>query len=509
MKQQRKFRFLILLMIWALLSSGVAQANICGTDYQNFNPTTGGLDFVTVHSSETLKPCILNTGLFMNYSKNTLTYTKDYNNNFAGEKVNDSMLGFDLNAGVGLGKDWDAGINLQFVAASDVKNPYYTSYFKKNGLADIKLNTKYRLLGDASGGLAFIGSINLNQISDNPYTGTNPGPTFNFELAADTTLSSSWALGVNLGYRKRNPGGAVANVPFSPLKDQFIYSAAASFLISSLDTKFIAEIVGARPVQEVEANASARSQSSLEMLLGLKTMVTHETALHLGGGTNVQSGTATPDYRVYVGFNWMWGPFCDTREKKPKRSIPPPPPRKATALSKPLPDTIPVPEIDEAFDGFKEPPRAVVVETPEYTLVRIGAEVLFDFNSDQIRKSSYDDLDLVHRHIKKNGFERLIIEGHTDSIGNDAYNLDLSRRRARQVSLFLIGRHSDLPPDKVEAVGYGETRPVADNGNYQGRQENRRVEFKIYRKDSVQERVIQRGVKQIPISDPPGKGARQ
>jgi hypothetical protein len=55
-----------------------SKANVCGTDYQTFNPTTSGLDFVTVHSSETLQPCYINFGSFLNYSVNTLTYTRSY-----------------------------------------------------------------------------------------------------------------------------------------------------------------------------------------------------------------------------------------------------------------------------------------------------------------------------------------------------------------------------------------------------------------------------------------------
>jgi OOP family OmpA-OmpF porin len=57
----------------------------------------------------------------------------------------------------------------------------------------------------------------------------------------------------------------------------------------------------------------------------------------------------------------------------------------------------------------------------------------------------------------------------------------LSERRARTVQLELIMRHH-LPADQVEAVGFGSSQPVADNGNYQSRKKNRRVEFKIWRK---------------------------
>ena len=55
--------------------------------------------------------------------------------------------------------------------------------------------------------------------------------------------------------------------------------------------------------------------------------------------------------------------------------------------------------------------------------------------------------------------------------------MNLSQRRANAIKKYLI-EHFYIPAAKIEAIGYGPTRPIADNGNYQGRQQNRRVEFK-------------------------------
>jgi outer membrane protein OmpA-like peptidoglycan-associated protein len=72
-----------------------------------------------------------------------------------------------------------------------------------------------------------------------------------------------------------------------------------------------------------------------------------------------------------------------------------------------------------------------------------------------------------------------VIEGHTDSIGYADYNLDLSRRRADNVRDTLVA--FGLPAAKVSANGYGAQKPIASNGNFQGRALNRRVEFKVLR----------------------------
>lgn len=71
------------------------------------------------------------------------------------------------------------------------------------------------------------------------------------------------------------------------------------------------------------------------------------------------------------------------------------------------------------------------------------------------------------------------VEGHTDATGSDDYNLKLSEQRAQSVSDFLKAQSID--PSRLQAVGYGKTRPVADNDTAEGRRKNRRVEIVIAR----------------------------
>ena len=71
-----------------------------------------------------------------------------------------------------------------------------------------------------------------------------------------------------------------------------------------------------------------------------------------------------------------------------------------------------------------------------------------------------------------------VVEGHTDSVGTDAYNQGLSERRANAVRDVLVNQYG-LSPDRVNAAGYGESRPVADNATADGRAINRRVEAEV------------------------------
>jgi OOP family OmpA-OmpF porin len=67
------------------------------------------------------------------------------------------------------------------------------------------------------------------------------------------------------------------------------------------------------------------------------------------------------------------------------------------------------------------------------------------------------------------------VDGHTDSEGEDAYNLDLSTRRGRAVVAWLVGK--GIAEHRLEARGFGEAEPVADNATEEGRAWNRRVEL--------------------------------
>ena len=86
-------------------------------------------------------------------------------------------------------------------------------------------------------------------------------------------------------------------------------------------------------------------------------------------------------------------------------------------------------------------------------------------------------IDRLAEFLKKYSTRNVLIEGHTDSIGTETYNLGLSQRRADAVKTALIVR--GINPDRLTSTGYGESRPIASNATDAGRQENRRVEIVI------------------------------
>jgi outer membrane protein OmpA-like peptidoglycan-associated protein len=98
---------------------------------------------------------------------------------------------------------------------------------------------------------------------------------------------------------------------------------------------------------------------------------------------------------------------------------------------------------------------------------------LFDFDSAELRPESITELERVVTFMNDVPFAKALVEGHTDSVGADAYNMSLSDRRAKSVFDYLTSRGVD--PARLSSVGKGETAPIADNGNADGRQQNRRV----------------------------------
>lgn len=105
------------------------------------------------------------------------------------------------------------------------------------------------------------------------------------------------------------------------------------------------------------------------------------------------------------------------------------------------------------------------------------SDVFFEFDRADLKPGAKQDLRQLAMFLMESPGRNVVIEGHTDSIGTDAYNVDLSQRRAMAVRSYLVAQGVD--PSRLVAKGYGENYPVASNENPAGRQENRRVEMLV------------------------------
>lgn len=102
--------------------------------------------------------------------------------------------------------------------------------------------------------------------------------------------------------------------------------------------------------------------------------------------------------------------------------------------------------------------------------------ILFSSGSDEIRAESTPTLKEIGTMLKEHPELRVSIEGHTDNVGEEAANQDLSKRRAASVKAYLMEKYS-IEDARLQSQGFGETKPVDSNDTPEGRQNNRRVEL--------------------------------
>jgi outer membrane protein OmpA-like peptidoglycan-associated protein len=115
------------------------------------------------------------------------------------------------------------------------------------------------------------------------------------------------------------------------------------------------------------------------------------------------------------------------------------------------------------------------VKKTERGLVLTLGDVLFDTNQATLKSGAYGTLDRLAMALREQSGRKVLIEGHTDNVGGDEANQELSQRRAQAVQLALTQR--GVARDQITAIGKGETFPVASNDDAAGRQANRRVEL--------------------------------
>ncbi len=111
---------------------------------------------------------------------------------------------------------------------------------------------------------------------------------------------------------------------------------------------------------------------------------------------------------------------------------------------------------------------------PVAQVASIKLKVNFPFDSDRVEERYFSDIAELGAFLQRFDDLQVDVEGHTDSLGDDSYNQQLSQRRAQAVVDLLVNEHG-IARERLQPVGYGETRPVASNDTAEGRAENRRV----------------------------------
>lgn len=124
------------------------------------------------------------------------------------------------------------------------------------------------------------------------------------------------------------------------------------------------------------------------------------------------------------------------------------------------------------------------VKQDERGTVLTLSDVVFDLNSAELNEGGARSVTRIANTLKKYPEGRIRVEGYTDSTGSEAYNADLSERRAKSVKQIFV--NNGIPAERLIVEGYGEQYPVASNDTPQGRQLNRRVEIVVGSGDGQQ-----------------------
>ncbi len=449
-----------LLKLYALLGIVVASmtlpslshaALISGFDAVNFDPAiSNDTDYFGVYSSQTVGRRGWNLGMYADYARRPLELGQPAGARLIGV-VDNTIIG-NFYATYGVLEWFSIGINIPVIFWNDfipnagpqfkgpptfglnpavtfdaAGNPISLAGDPQTNLGDIRIEFKFRILNneDKLVGLALLPFMFLPSGPSTTFAG-NGYLSGGLKIILDFNIHERVKLALNVGFMARDD----VTILNADMDHQLLLGLGLSIKIIER-LMFIAEgqmdpVISEFFDSEVETPAEVRG--------GFRIKVTERFDINVGGGAGLTIGVGTPDFRAFLGFNYNWVP--------------------------------------EPCGPCERPPQ---VEARQIT---IDSVIHFEFDKANIRPQSFPILDDVASVIKANpGIKQVMVEGHTDSVGSDAYNMRLSERRSNSVREYLVKK--GITPGLLDTVGYGESRPVATNDTAEGRAKNRRVEFKV------------------------------
>ena len=271
--------------------------------------------------------------------------------------------------------------------------------------------------------------------------GYNPGASIGYFLTDDVSL--------NLTYDKTNHTRSNDGTGHQKIKgDNFGLNAQYHFgTVGDALRPYVSGGVAHKSMTNVEADGhSGRDKSTfLTAGAGVKWYITDNLFARAGVEADYKLDNGKWDYAPTVGLGVNFGG------------------NGGKVAPAPVPAPAPIAEPE---------PEAPIAE-----VVKVELDVKFDFDKAVVKPNSYGDVKNLADFMAQYPATNVEVAGHTDSVGPDAYNQKLSQRRADAVKQVLV--KDGVAPSRVTAVGYGESRPVADNATEAGRAVNRRVEASV------------------------------
>jgi outer membrane protein OmpA-like peptidoglycan-associated protein len=414
-------------LLGAVLLSHSVRA-VTSFDSLSFKPATDHGYFLTTQQSQTLKQWGYAFGLTAEFSNDSLVLK-----NAAGARIQDiidNQLALQASGALGLTNWLNVGVNVSFVPIQ--KFTQISPPVSDDGarMGDIRLDFKARLLNNEKYpvGIAIVPFVTFPTGSDSHFVGNGKFTGGAVAVLDTKRIADRVSFALNVGAQLRDK---VVLSPGTTIGHQFLYGAAANVALVKKRLEAIADMSGWTTFDDFFKS----NNRNLELNGGLRFFPIDKLAITAGAGTGLQDGAGAPDWRAFLMLAYR-----HPREEEAPAPAPP-------------------------------------IEAPKEEVITTN-RIHFAFNKYVIRPESYPVINEILASIQgRPEVESVRVEGHTDSIGSDAYNQKLSDSRANSVKNYMVDH--GYPADKISSVGMGEGSPIADNATKEGRAQNRRVEFHL------------------------------
>lgn len=360
-------------------------------------------------------------------------------------------------------------------------------------LGDLRLGAKVPLLDAARWPVGLAALVDLRLPTGNAQAFMSDGLALVPSLVVTRSFGRVRVDG-QVGYAIRGQGQYAQLV----VHDGLVYALGGSLdlpKVARLDRwKAIAEINGGWP--RGDDLAGDRYRAPLSARAGVRAFLSRRLSVEAGLGTGLGSaGYGHERWRAFFGVRWGSAPVAapvgplrdrDGDGVPDDEDLCPTQPGPAELDGCPDDDGDGIPNREDKCPTQPGPAENDGCPLAEgEPLVEVGSRrillnepILFDTGMDTIKSDSFPLLDQVARLLADHPeMKRVRVEGHTDNVGNAAYNKDLSARRAASVVRYLVGK--GVPQSRLVPAGYGFEQPIASNATALGRAKNRRVAFTI------------------------------
>jgi outer membrane protein OmpA-like peptidoglycan-associated protein len=492
----------LLLLTLGLSTAATAQPDT-RFNVQLFRPSGAPQDLVVVTQSRPLSHLSVAGGPYLSYSLNPLTLVPE-----GGDLGKISLVGnrlqLDAMASVGL-FDWvEVGVDMPLILAQGGQNLEVIGTegsVESFVLGDLRFTGKLAVPGlrrPAEGkgfGAALTLNVSLPTGEQDAFAGDGE-LTWAPGLVLDYRFGSGILLALNGGFWKR-PDYVFNGVSVGDMMPFGVGTEVP--IVRGSGITAVGLVHGAVSLEKLP---NEPRQVPAELLIGLRWYSSTGLTFTFGGGAGCGCSLASPTLSFFTSIIWI---PAKTREwealerfKDPPEPTPPPVDPDADSVigegdlcpnvagpvgNSGCPDTDQDGDsVADRLDRCPDQPAGsrgrdgCPLARRKGNKIVILEEVNFATDQDVILSESFPILEEVARVMNENPeADRILVEGHTDSRASDAYNLELSRRRAASVMRFLI--ESGVAAERLCSQGFGRSRPLADNATEEGMALNRRVEF--------------------------------